>query len=194
MRPKLALLTLPLCALSTGCQTFYLDIGRNVTELPIRACDDDKLIVRLNHLADDAWVHYQAAPGTHAFSEDFARGFKAGFVSYLYRGGNGQPPATPPFPYTLVRYETVEGHRAILEWYEGYAEGATVAKASGVRELIVIPLSAPPINAVPRRDWGSEMQAAPPVQAPSELPPPRPAGDQSSEVKDQRSEVKDQQE
>jgi hypothetical protein len=167
---------LALGAASTGCQTFYLDIGRNVTELPIRACDDDKLILRLRHLADEAWPHYQATHAPHALSDDFERGFKAGFVSYLYRGGNGQPPATPPFPYTLLRYETVEGHRAILEWYEGYAEGATVAKASGVREQIVIPLSAPPINAVRRPDWDSDQAApAPPAPAPAELPAPRPA-------------------
>jgi hypothetical protein len=176
MRLRLVLLVLALGP-STGCQTFFLDVGRNVTELPIRACDDDKLLLRLHRLADEAWVHYQVAHAPHAFSDDFARGFKAGFASYLYRGGNGQPPATPPFPYTLSRYESVEGHRAILEWYEGYAEGAAAAKASGLREQVVIPLSAPPINAVRRPDWDSNQQAAPapPVPAPPELPPPRPA-------------------
>jgi hypothetical protein len=72
----------------------------------------------------------------------------------------------------------VEGHAAIEQWYAGFAAGAEAAKASGLRDLVVIPLGQPPINAVdPRLDGprGAPPGARGPAPTPAELPPPRPA-------------------
>ena len=133
-----------------GCETLYEDAARNVTEAPIRSLDDLHLKMRLRRVARRAWDDYAHAHGEEHFSPDFADGFRAGFADYLYEGGPGLPPAVPPFPYQLRHYETPAGHLAIDQWYAGFALGFDVARASGLRENIVIPLSQPPINAVPR--------------------------------------------
>src|SRR5690348_180498 len=157
-----------------GCGTMYEDAARNIIESPIRGCDEAHLKLEPRKLARRAWDAYARTHCDGEASSDFADGFKTGFADYLYEGPPGLPPAVPPFPYQLRRYATPEGHAAIEQWYAGFAAGADVARASGLRDNIVIPLSQPPINAVERRLGGNP--AAPPRAdpAPAELPAPRP--------------------
>jgi hypothetical protein len=162
-----------------GCGTLYEDVVRNVTEAPVRGGDDAHLKLQLRRLARRAWDDY-AAHSPSPPSADFGEGFRTGFADYLYEGPPGQPPAVPPFPYQLRRYATVEGHAAIEQWYAGFAAGAEAAKASGLRDLIVIPLGQPPINAVDPRLDGPRPAPSPAAPAPGPppvevLPPPRPA-------------------
>ena len=70
-------------------------------------------------------------------------GTRAGFSDgdYLEAGGTGQPPAMPPRRYWKAVYQSPEGRLAVQDWYRGFAYGAEMAKASGYRQLVTIPLS-----------------------------------------------------
>jgi len=173
MRWNVLLLMGILWASGSGCGTFYADAARNLIEAPIRACDDMHLKKSCRQLARSAWEQYGCAHAPEGSSEHFAAGWMAGFADYLYLGGPGLPPAVPPFPYQLRRYETPEGHIAIEQWYAGFAQGSEAARASGLRESIVIPLAQPPINAVGRRSGASAPSGPAQPEAPSELPPPQ---------------------
>ncbi len=169
MRRQGVLLALALVAGTTGCSSFLETAARNLTELPIQSCDEVRLHLRNSHRADEAWDQVrQDFPG-QCWSKDYARGFKDGYADYLDYGGNGEPTATPPFIYRLHPYQTPDGLRAIEDWYAGFRHGAALARPSGYREALVIPLSSPPINAVER--YPSLDPPLPgPVEAPGTLP------------------------
>lgn len=168
MRTRAIVAVMVVCTASAGCNSGFLDaIARNFTELPLQSLDETHMKVRNHHLAVEAWKLLQkGAPGE--FPEDFGDGFIAGYADYLDNGGNGDPPAVPPFRYRKVRYQTVEGVEAINQWYEGWRHGSLMAKATGLRELEVIPLSAPPINAV-EPDY-KQMNAPSPTAQPNAAP------------------------
>jgi hypothetical protein len=91
--------------------------------------------------ADEAW---QTTCGEHpdlALDEDHAEGFRCGFLEYVWRGGNGEPPPLPPLKYRAVRYQTPAGYRAIESWFAGYRHGAEVAHQGGYRDLVTGPSS-----------------------------------------------------
>jgi hypothetical protein len=161
------------CAASAGCSEFLHLAMLNLVETPIQSFDECRMAWRNRRRADEAWALIRGA-GEHEYSSDYAAGFKAGYADYLDNGGNGDPPAVPPFRYRSVKYQSPEGVEAINGWYAGWKHGALMAKASGQREVEVIPLSAPPINAV-GRDYGPPIELPPlppPVGEP--LPPPHP--------------------
>ena len=171
LKPYLALLGL--CAVAPGC-TPLKNVAETMICEPAAYClgmDDFVCRCRNRQLADEAWYHFQSALPDCQYSDDFADGFVAGYADYLNNGGNGDPPAVPPFCYRTVKYQTPEGVEAINQWYAGWRHGTLMAKASGMRELEVIPLSAPPINAI-ERGYGPPI-ALPPT--PEQLPPPHPA-------------------
>jgi hypothetical protein len=161
---------------------FWEDTVRNLTEAPIYGINECRVSARNARLAREAWQAVARAHPESAWSADFGDGFQDGFADYLESGGNGQPPAVPPFRYRLARYQTPAGYRAIEDWYAGFRDGAAAAQSSGLREQFILPLSAPPINAVERRPGGPAPAAAgapapahgPPAPLP-DLPPPRKA-------------------
>ena len=185
-----------LCASGTGCVTTGAESGqynflansfRNLGEWPVFGTAECRRTVRDCRRAKEAWQEAQAACPDQAFSKDYAEGFLAGFRDYLDAGGNGQPPGAPPFRYWLARYETPEGHQAVEDWYAGFRHGAAAARASGYRELNVIPLSCPPVDAVVDAEraahgpgpagmtFGPPGGLPPPLEVvPDQLPPPRP--------------------
>jgi hypothetical protein len=77
------------------------------------------------------------------YPHDFAKGFIEGFVDYLDAGGNGEPPVAAPFCYRLLKYKSPAGVQAAEAWFAGFRYGASVAQASGLREVILVPLSGP---------------------------------------------------
>jgi hypothetical protein len=89
--------------------------------------------------ADEAWCSFLACNTGAAFSADFERGFKNGFVEHLERGGDGEPPLVAPLHYRHLRYQNPEGYAAIQNWFAGYRRGASQAEASGVRRWITGP-------------------------------------------------------
>jgi hypothetical protein len=91
--------------------------------------------------ARQAWESASCRSGCQTFSEDYERGFKAGFCCYVANGGNGEPPALPPEKYRCVRYQSPQGYRAIEEWFAGYRHGVTMAREGGYRDLVTGPSS-----------------------------------------------------
>jgi hypothetical protein len=144
------LLTIALCAGNTVCSTFWQNSLRNLAEFNIEKGDDLRIVLRNRQLAKTAWHALAERHPEQEFSIDYGRGFRAGFIDYLEFGGNGEPPPVPPFRYRLSPYQTPQGYRAILDWYAGFRHGAGEARVGGYRNTIVLPLSSPPVNAVPR--------------------------------------------
>ena len=175
MRKLGVLVVLAFVAGSSGCCMSFLEAGvRNGIELPIQACDQKRLEWRNRHRAEQAWATCERGSDGE-WTKDYKRGFIDGYSEYLTGGGNGEPPASPPFRYRLRRYQTPDGLRAIEDWYAGYRHGASIAQVSGLRETIVIPLSQLPgyaTNPYPTMYAPSEPPLAPPIE-PEELKPPR---------------------
>ncbi len=178
MRLKLRLIAAGLCAAGAGCGSFWENTRRNVAEAPVFGIDQCRISKRNQRLANEAWEAIARGQPRRAFSPDYACGFKAGYADYLESGGNGQPPAVPPFHYRLSKYQTPEGYQAIETWYAGFRDGSAAARASGLRQVFVLPLSAPPVNALVRNpDAPAEpvLPAEVPTPGSRELPAPRPA-------------------
>jgi hypothetical protein len=115
------------------------------------ACDESAACVREHsersrnrHWAQTAWKDYAAASPECSGSRDFEHGFKEGFAEYLYEGGPAEPPLLPPTRYRKLRYQTVDGYRAVQDWFEGYRRGAQVAEQSGYRQWVTGPSSLRP--------------------------------------------------
>jgi hypothetical protein len=103
-------------------------------------------------LAEQAWAQVQSHEPGHAYSEDYAAGFEAGFTDFVYAGGSGEPPAVPPRRYWKSRYESPEGRQAAEDWFAGFRHGAGVAREGGYRKWLTLPssLGCPaPVPAVP---------------------------------------------
>ncbi len=176
-----------LCALASGCETpigsgfeIWRYSTRNFFELPLESRDDCVERGRHRHEAEAAWKKVVAEHPDRPYSVIYGQGFRDGFADYLYAGGNGQPPVVPPWYYRRAVYETPEGLTAVEDWFAGFKHGAQVAQESGLRELVVVPVSLPgraAIVNVPDVGGGCTSGAAgPPREAESgeSLPPPRP--------------------
>jgi hypothetical protein len=139
MRPARALLLLGLSIVSSGCALME-DATRNAYVALSTPYEVHREIARNRRWAEAAWL---MAGGQEPHSEDYAQGFKDGFVEYLYRGGDGEPPLVAPLHYRHARYQTPLGYQAIQDWFAGYRQGAAAAKASGARQWITGPSSLP---------------------------------------------------
>jgi hypothetical protein len=131
------------------------------------------LRARLRHEADAAWEQVLKCAGDVVYSDFYARGFREGFVEFLDADGTGEPPAAPPWRFRNHQFLTPEGRQEVEDWFAGYRHGAAVARASGLREMVVVPLALPPLHVtlgVP------EMPPPPdgPVEVPHEPLPPEP--------------------
>ena len=161
----------------SGAATSPGTVCRNLTEAPLDALDDKEESVRNTRLAAAAWAEFHGAQPEHSYSVHYADGFQYGFADYLYAGGSGNPPVTPPWNYRRTEYETPQGRQATDDWFAGFRQGATAAQASGYRELVVVhvtphgPVGMPPgtgeedLRNPGRREAG-------PASGPL-LPPPR---------------------
>jgi hypothetical protein len=127
--------------LSTGCNLMKYE-AINIAIAPVGTTNEvcNRRIDR--HAADDAWRVEKEKAGPDAnYSHAYEHGFKDGYSDYLNYGGTGLPPATPPPCYRLTCYQSPEGHRAIEDYNAGFAHGAATARASGLRNLKVLPSS-----------------------------------------------------
>src|SRR5439155_23053559 len=77
------------------------------------------------------------------FTAEFRDGFVEGYVDYLDRGGNAQPPVVPPIRYTRNHYLTPDGHLLVKDYFLGFRYGLDVAVASGHRQYLVVPVLVP---------------------------------------------------
>lgn len=173
MKVRHLLCLLALCAAQPGCAFMRYSI-LNLCEAPIAHYDHIKERYRLRCEANDAWKQLELEEPSEPHSKDYAQGFKAGYIDYIWAGGLGEPPALPPWRYRGTHFQSPEGHLAQENWIAGFRHGASVAHASGRRQDTLVSVALPP-----RAGYGAP--AAPPqygrptVRTPEveEAPPPR---------------------
>jgi hypothetical protein len=176
MRSRFAYVFLLLCPFATGCGNLFSIGTRNLLYEANLIKDNRFEHIHDEKLAHQAWQEIVQAHPDQPYSIDYACGFKAGFVDFLYAGGCGQPPALPPKRYRRYHGMRPEGCQALMDWYAGFRHGAAEARASGLRRLMVVPLPpAPPHSGPP----GPPVVAGPvqgetaPPAPPASLPMPR---------------------
>lgn len=131
--------------LQTGCG-LSKQLANNLVIEPLqwdRFSDRIGRRIRDRSLADEAWDEVCVRDGD-VYSRHYRRGFYEGFEDYLNAGGTGDPPVTPPRSYWRLYYQNPEGQQAMQDWFEGFRHGASVARASGIRDYVVVPLSSVP--------------------------------------------------
>lgn len=178
MRSRYVALALSVCASGLACETpvgsgfeVLRYSSRNLLEAPITAGEDRLERHWHRQQADQAWQHWQHGPAGHPVTVHYERGFKDGFADYLYAGGTGQPPPVPPWTLRTAAFETPAGARAVEDWFAGFRQGASAARESGLRELVVVPSSSPPaLQAAPAP---ATSQATPRGPSLETLPLPR---------------------
>lgn len=75
----------------------------------------------------------QVAPLPPDHPDHFRGGFKDGYIA-VAMGATGCPPTLPPKKYWHAKYRTADGKLVVTAWYNGYAEGATAAEATGAAD------------------------------------------------------------
>jgi hypothetical protein len=185
------------CLFGPGC-SFVCNIERNLWQEPKVALDEKVILKRHERLGRMAWDEMVAQYGCQ-FSEDYRIGFIDGFVDYLTYGGTSASgdgevpivPAVPPPTYRHAKAMSPEGQKGAEDWFVGFRHGSATALASGLRQLVTVPVFDRPIPELadmPGRfqsfqgrspDSGGRPPATPtPAIPPGEgdpLPPPRPA-------------------
>jgi hypothetical protein len=143
MRPKHFVALLALCVVAQGCNSFKkvtcVGTGNSVASIPPRP------EVRPTWLTDDvaktAWVRFAAEFPDCQDSEDFAKGFKAGFMDYM----RGQAGSEPAMSGQSARGATdpAQAQQTAAEWARGYRHGSTVAREGGYRDGAVVSKTSP---------------------------------------------------
>ena len=136
---------LVLCAILqlTGCRLCQ-NIARSVIVEPTiySANRDRKRSLRTyREWAEQAYSRFCDCGSSASLSCSFEAGFKDGFTSYVYAGGSGEPPPVPPREYWDVRKRNPNGHTCASDWFEGYRQGASVARNEGYRERALVATS-----------------------------------------------------
>lgn len=131
------------CLGSTGCSVWSYAWLVNVSERKLYCEEKDEAISMATYRswADEAWAETGACCPEDCLAPDYAWGFREGFAEFVYAGGNGEPPAMPPRVYWQADMRNREGAAAVNSWFEGYRQGARVAREGGYRDVTTIRLS-----------------------------------------------------
>jgi hypothetical protein len=140
MKPTQAILLLGLSIACSGC-ALVQDACRNAWVNCSTPYEEHRETARNREWAEAALQTACAQGKLGGISEDFASGFKDGFVEYLFRGGEGLPPLVAPYRYRNIRYQNPQGYQAIQDWFTGFRVGAATARDSGARKWITGPSS-----------------------------------------------------
>ncbi|HEY1376854.1 MAG TPA: hypothetical protein VGF55_08665, partial [Gemmataceae bacterium] len=151
MRTRFTPVLLGVYLLGPGC-SFYRNAALNIVHEPILALQEKTILRRHERLGRLAWDEMVAQYGCQ-FSEDYRAGFIDGFVDYLTYGGcTGDGcgegpviPAVPPPRYRRAKAMSPEGLRAAEDWFMGFRHGSNTAMASGLRQLVVVPVFDRPV-------------------------------------------------
>jgi hypothetical protein len=125
------------CAAFSGC-TVCQNFKRTMWHEPAAFSwkHDRRLSVEVyREWAGRAWQQASLDCPQMLSDNDYALGFRDGFVDYVYAGGNGEPPPVPPRPYWNVMLRSPEGKQRADRWFAGYRHGAQSARVGGYREL-----------------------------------------------------------
>ncbi len=155
MKAKLLLTLFTLSVSGSGC-ALNRALWQTTIVQPRQYCSDQDERREERHFRQLAKIELERAKANaRAESDDYARdpfsideeqGFEDGFVDYAVYGGTGEPPPLPPRRYWRANCQSGCGHRAIEDWFNGFRQGAAVAKTSGYRDCVTLPLSDLPLN------------------------------------------------
>jgi hypothetical protein len=153
------------CLFGPGC-SFVCNIERNLWQVPKVALDEKLILKRHERLGAMAWDEMVAQYGCQ-FSEDYRIGFIDGFVDYLTYGGTNADgsgevpvvPAVPPPTYRRAKAMSPQGLKAAEDWFVGFRHGSSTALASGLRQLVTVPVFDRPIPS--REDVPGRYQSLP---------------------------------
>jgi hypothetical protein len=171
MSNRLALWMLAACTLSSSGCMLIVQGARNVCSEFCDSLDECTEARECRRWAKECWERISRCKRGVVYSKDYACGFEDGFVAYVWRGGSGEPPPVPPPKYRKARYRTLEGCRAIEQWFAGYRYGANIARENGYRRLVTGPSSLPPLPP-PGADGLPPPAVAVPQPVPAPGPPP----------------------
>jgi hypothetical protein len=168
-----------------GC-TVYQQARRTMIHEPTEFSwkhDRQRSLKIYRQWADQAWIAENGPCPEEGLYNDYALGFRDGFVDFVYAGGDGEPPPVPPRKFWNVAWRTPEGNEASHQWFNGYRHGAHVARTGGYRERGIVATT----GAVEASYWaGDEPQLALPagedVGAPGELLPVPPRSESTSDA------------
>jgi hypothetical protein len=96
--------------------------------------DKSRSLKAYRQWADEVWAVESGAIPEMAGDEEYALGFRDGFVDYVYAGGDGQPPPIPPRKFWNVAWRNAPGQAAAQQWFAGYRHGADAARTGGYRQ------------------------------------------------------------
>jgi hypothetical protein len=169
------------CLLGPGC-SFFHNVKRNTVHEPLLAMDEKIILQRHERLGRLAWDEMVRQYGCQ-FSDDYRDGFIDGFVDYLTFGGCpgacGETPlipAVPPPRYRRAKAMSPDGLRASEEWFMGFRHGSSTALASGLRQLVVVPVfDRPTFGEYSAGATSTAATGAGPTGGNTTLPPPTPA-------------------
>jgi hypothetical protein len=161
-------------AAQSGC-TVYQSARRTLIQEPSEfswRVDRGRSLKVYRQWADDAWAAERGACPDVAEVDDYALGFRDGFVDFVYAGGPGEPPPVPPRKFWNVGWRTPAGASAAQQWFAGYRHGSQVARDEGYRMGGVV--NSAYAGTMPPA-WSESASHAEPlpeaVPAPSEIPP-----------------------
>ena len=132
------------CVFSTGCcRVLGLAYRTTIAEPRAYCVNSDKResLELYSHWADEAWREQAEACAMAVEQPDYAAGFHDGFVDYVYAGGSGEPPPVPPRIFWNASLRTAEGKLRANQWFDGYREGARIAREAGYRDKAIVPSS-----------------------------------------------------
>lgn len=100
--------------------------------------DRGRSLKAYRQMADEVWAAEARAIPEMAADEDYALGFRDGFVDFVYAGGDGEPPPVPPRRYWNIEWRNPPGKAAAQQWFAGYRHGANSARSGGYRQFGIV--------------------------------------------------------
>ncbi|MBX9680311.1 MAG: hypothetical protein K2X38_16240 [Gemmataceae bacterium] len=127
MRSYLSLLACLLCLGGSGCSLAQTST-RNAFLGPCEWWEERQENRRYESLAAGSWQ--SAKSSVDSTQVGYADGYRDGFIDFLKRGGNGEPP-----PMEMIRYARRKSANrcAVDQWAAGFRHGSQDARASGQR-------------------------------------------------------------
>ena len=127
-----------------GCNVFFL--AKRTLKYEPRdfdlTLDEAAACEQYARWAEEAWGAYLDTAPSVSISPDFERGFREGFVDFVFAGGTGEPPAVPPRHFWRTMYRNPHGDQAINDWSSGFRTGASAAHHGGFRDRALVPVFA----------------------------------------------------
>lgn len=169
-----ACLLLVTVAIQSGC-TVYQSARRTLIQEPSDfswRVDRARSLKVYRQWADDAWAAESCSTAGGGEADDYALGFRDGFVDYVYAGGPGEPPPVPPRKFWNIGWRTPAGASAAQQWFAGYRHGSQIARDGGYRMGGIV--NSAYAGTIPPAWNGPELESdAPPelIRTPNAAPP-----------------------